>query len=440
MSILASSLALGGADYRGVHTLCVGTPTPSCSSRSARQGTAISRSSGPRPCAASAASRSECLDFALATNQDSGIWGGLSEEERRVIRRQRGSPPRATPRRGQSAVRRLTYARPALTPAHGSTTVRRAAPPSAPTCPADRRRGARARRPRGPSAWRSHRDRAVELGGDERAHDRQAEPGRRLQGEGGSSPLPSSMTSTASSSPSLCSETTTLPPPLPSGNPWSTAFCISSVSTTDSGVATRAGMRPPSPASVNSIGRSGDCRLSSARRSSGRTISMNVTSSPGSRDSDSCTRAMVRIRRTDSAIAAFASGLVEPPALQAQQRRDRLQVVLHPVVDLADRRVLAHQQAIALAEVGDVAYEQHAADHLAGGQDRHAPAEQHDVGRLLELLDHRRLVLEGAGAPHRRRSRARTAASRPRWPGCRRGALPSWRSGRGSAPAPRRRR
>ena len=30
-----------------------------------------------------------CLEFALATNQDSGVWGGASEEERRAIRRQR---------------------------------------------------------------------------------------------------------------------------------------------------------------------------------------------------------------------------------------------------------------------------------------------------------------------------------------------------------------
>ena len=30
-----------------------------------------------------------CLEFALVTNQDSGIWGGTSEEERRAIRRQR---------------------------------------------------------------------------------------------------------------------------------------------------------------------------------------------------------------------------------------------------------------------------------------------------------------------------------------------------------------
>jgi WhiB family redox-sensing transcriptional regulator len=30
----------------------------------------------------------DCLDYALATNQDSGIWGGTSEEERRALRRQ----------------------------------------------------------------------------------------------------------------------------------------------------------------------------------------------------------------------------------------------------------------------------------------------------------------------------------------------------------------
>jgi WhiB family transcriptional regulator, redox-sensing transcriptional regulator len=33
--------------------------------------------------------RSECLDYALDTNQDAGVWGGLSEEERRDIRRAR---------------------------------------------------------------------------------------------------------------------------------------------------------------------------------------------------------------------------------------------------------------------------------------------------------------------------------------------------------------
>jgi WhiB family redox-sensing transcriptional regulator len=29
----------------------------------------------------------ECLEYALATNQDSGVWGGRSEEERRALRR-----------------------------------------------------------------------------------------------------------------------------------------------------------------------------------------------------------------------------------------------------------------------------------------------------------------------------------------------------------------
>jgi len=33
--------------------------------------------------------RSRCLEFALTTNQDSGVWGGTSEEERRQIRRAR---------------------------------------------------------------------------------------------------------------------------------------------------------------------------------------------------------------------------------------------------------------------------------------------------------------------------------------------------------------
>ena len=32
--------------------------------------------------------RRACLEFALTTNQDSGIWGGTSEEERRKLRRQ----------------------------------------------------------------------------------------------------------------------------------------------------------------------------------------------------------------------------------------------------------------------------------------------------------------------------------------------------------------
>ncbi len=31
--------------------------------------------------------RDECLEFALATNQEAGIWGGTTEEERRKLRK-----------------------------------------------------------------------------------------------------------------------------------------------------------------------------------------------------------------------------------------------------------------------------------------------------------------------------------------------------------------
>jgi WhiB family redox-sensing transcriptional regulator len=31
--------------------------------------------------------RGECLEYALVTNQDAGVWGGLTEDERRLLRR-----------------------------------------------------------------------------------------------------------------------------------------------------------------------------------------------------------------------------------------------------------------------------------------------------------------------------------------------------------------
>ncbi len=39
--------------------------------------------------------RLECLEFALRTNQEYGIWGGKDEEERRIIRRIRRAQRRA---------------------------------------------------------------------------------------------------------------------------------------------------------------------------------------------------------------------------------------------------------------------------------------------------------------------------------------------------------
>jgi len=38
----------------------------------------------------------ECLEFALATNQEAGIWGGTTEEERRKLRKGWVAQQRAT--------------------------------------------------------------------------------------------------------------------------------------------------------------------------------------------------------------------------------------------------------------------------------------------------------------------------------------------------------
>lgn len=36
----------------------------------------------------------QCLEYALTSNQEAGVWGGATEEERRIIRRARRNAPR----------------------------------------------------------------------------------------------------------------------------------------------------------------------------------------------------------------------------------------------------------------------------------------------------------------------------------------------------------
>ncbi len=50
----------------------------------------------------------QCLTWALETNQDAGVWGGLSEDERRAIRRGAGKSPRQDK---ESMVRSVALAR-----------------------------------------------------------------------------------------------------------------------------------------------------------------------------------------------------------------------------------------------------------------------------------------------------------------------------------------
>jgi WhiB family transcriptional regulator, redox-sensing transcriptional regulator len=37
----------------------------------------------------------DCLDYAISTNQEYGVWGGTSEDERRILRRKWRSEQRA---------------------------------------------------------------------------------------------------------------------------------------------------------------------------------------------------------------------------------------------------------------------------------------------------------------------------------------------------------
>ena len=47
----------------------------------------------------SCAVKVECLEYSLMTNQDAGVWGGLTEDERRKIRRERRREAREAAKR-----------------------------------------------------------------------------------------------------------------------------------------------------------------------------------------------------------------------------------------------------------------------------------------------------------------------------------------------------
>ena len=51
-------------------------------------GPAVGQIAAAKAVCAGCGVRDECLDFAITTNQEYGIWGGTSEEERRLLRRQ----------------------------------------------------------------------------------------------------------------------------------------------------------------------------------------------------------------------------------------------------------------------------------------------------------------------------------------------------------------
>lgn len=87
VSILASSLALGSADYTWRNEAVCKDTDPELFFPVGTTGQALLQIDRAKEVCGECPVKVRCLDFAIETNQDSGIWGGTSEEERRDIRR-----------------------------------------------------------------------------------------------------------------------------------------------------------------------------------------------------------------------------------------------------------------------------------------------------------------------------------------------------------------
>ena len=158
-----------------------------------------------------------------------------------------------------------------------------------------------------------------------------------------SAPSPSSAIA-STTSPFRCASSISMRPA-----PCSSAFWSSSLKTSASAVARlpasetcsrRASTSRPPPIPCTSIARSRS--MSSASSTSSSRCSVSA----------SCTAAIARIRLTECSSASRGS-TSRRVRLQAQQRRDRLEVVLHAVVDLL-REHAAHDRAPVLERDGGV--------------------------------------------------------------------------------------
>ena len=94
MTILASSLALANADYTWrAQAICRDTDPDLVFPVGTTGQALVQIAMAKQVCGECPVSRA-CLEYALETNQDSGIWGGLDEEQRRNIRRQNAARQR----------------------------------------------------------------------------------------------------------------------------------------------------------------------------------------------------------------------------------------------------------------------------------------------------------------------------------------------------------
>ena len=87
VSILASSLALGSADYTWRDQAMCRDTDPELFFPIGTTGQALLQIAKAKSVCCQCPVTVECLESALETNQDTGIWGGNSEDERRQMRR-----------------------------------------------------------------------------------------------------------------------------------------------------------------------------------------------------------------------------------------------------------------------------------------------------------------------------------------------------------------
>jgi len=85
---LATTIALSNASYEWRHASLCRDTSPELFFPVGTTGPALAQIAEAKVVCGQCPVTGECLEFALATNQDSGVWGGTSEEERRILRRQ----------------------------------------------------------------------------------------------------------------------------------------------------------------------------------------------------------------------------------------------------------------------------------------------------------------------------------------------------------------
>jgi WhiB family redox-sensing transcriptional regulator len=87
VSALSTSVALANADYHWRNDAICRDTNPDLFFPVGTTGQALVQIEQAKTVCRECPVQAPCLEFALSTNQDSGIWGGTSEEERRKLRR-----------------------------------------------------------------------------------------------------------------------------------------------------------------------------------------------------------------------------------------------------------------------------------------------------------------------------------------------------------------